>query len=48
MTTNQRTNSASASTPGRLLEIVILVLDDGTELAIHAMKARTQYLDLLP
>ena len=35
-------------THGRLLEIVILLLDDGTELAIHAMKARTQYLDLLP
>ena len=35
-------------THGRLLEIVVLLLDDGTELAIHAMKARTQYLDLLP
>ena len=34
-------------THGRLLEIVVL-LDDGTELAIHAMKARPQYLDLLP
>jgi len=35
-------------TAGRLLEIVVLILDDGTELAIHAMKARPQYLDLLP
>jgi hypothetical protein len=35
-------------TTGRLLEIVVLKLDDGTELAIHAMKARPQYLDLLP
>jgi hypothetical protein len=35
-------------THGRLLEIVVLMLDDGTELVIHAMKARTQYFDLLP
>lgn len=35
-------------THGRLLEIVVLLLDDGTELAIHAMKARPQYFDLLP
>jgi hypothetical protein len=34
-------------TRGRL-EIVVLLLDDSTELAIHAMKARPQYLDLLP
>jgi len=33
---------------GRLLEIVVVLLDNGTELAIHAMKARPQYLDLLP
>ncbi len=33
---------------GRLLEIVVLLLDDGAELAIHAMKARPQYFDLLP
>jgi hypothetical protein len=33
---------------GRLLEIVVLLLDDGTELVIHAMKARPQYFDLLP
>ncbi len=33
---------------GRLLEIVVLLLDDGVELVIHAMKARPQYFDLLP
>ncbi|UYG18286.1 hypothetical protein BRM3_14655 [Brachybacterium huguangmaarense] len=31
----------------RLLELVVLVWDDGTEEIIHAMRARTQYLDLL-
>jgi len=35
-------------TKGRLLETVVLLLDDGTELVIHAMKARPQYFDLLP
>ena len=35
-------------TRGRLLEIVVLMLDDETELVIHAMKARPQYFDLLP
>ena len=30
---------------GRLLELVMLVYDDGYELIIHAMKARSQYLD---
>ena len=35
-------------TTGRLLETVVLLLDDGTELVIHAMKARPQYFDLLP
>jgi hypothetical protein len=35
-------------TAGRLLEIVVLLLDDGSELLIHAMKARPQYFDLLP
>ncbi|QUC09738.1 toxin-antitoxin system toxin subunit [Arachnia rubra] len=29
---------------GRLLELVVLVYDDGYELVIHAMKARPQYL----
>lgn len=31
----------------RLLEIVVLVWDDGTEEVFHAMKCRPQYLDLL-
>lgn len=35
-------------THGRLLEIVVLLLDGGVELVIHAMKARPQYFDLLP
>lgn len=32
---------------GRLLEVVVLRFDSGNELLIHAMKARTQYLNLL-
>ena len=32
---------------GRLLETVVLVFDSGNELLIHAMKARTEYFDLL-
>ena len=35
-------------TQGRLLETVVLVLDSGNELVIHAMKARPQMMDLLP
>lgn len=31
-----------------LLEIVAIVRDDGSELAIHAMKMRTKYQRLLP
>ena len=33
---------------GRVLELVVLVFDSGDRLVIHAMKARPQYLDLLP
>ncbi len=33
---------------GRLLEVVVLLLEDGDELAIHAMKCRPKYFDLLP
>lgn len=33
---------------GRLLEVVVLLLDEDRELSIHAMKARPQYFDLLP
>lgn len=30
---------------GRVLELIALVYDDGYELIIHAMRARSQYLD---
>lgn len=33
---------------GRLLEVVVLTFDDGRQIVIHAMKARAQYLRLLP
>jgi hypothetical protein len=33
---------------GNLLEIVVLLLDDGRELIIHAMRMRPKYRDLLP
>ena len=32
---------------GRLLGLGVLTFDNGNEMNIHAMKARTQYLDLL-
>lgn len=35
-------------THARLLETVVLVFDSGSELVIHAMKARPQMFDLLP
>lgn len=35
-------------TQARLLETVVLVLENGDELVIHAMPARRKYLDLLP
>lgn len=35
-------------TSGRLLETVVLLLDDDRELTIHAMRARPQYFELLP
>lgn len=31
-----------------LLEVVVVERDDGTELAIHAMRMRTRYQSLLP
>ncbi len=33
---------------GNLLEIVVLLLDDGEELIIHAMRMRPRYRGLLP
>ena len=35
-------------TRARLLETVVLVLEGGEEMVIHAMPARKKYLDLLP
>lgn len=35
-------------TQARLLETVVLTLEGGDELVIHAMAARRKYLDLLP
>ncbi|GGL05575.1 hypothetical protein GCM10014719_04820 [Planomonospora parontospora subsp. antibiotica] len=33
---------------GNLLEIVVLLLDDGRELIIHAMRMRPKYREMLP
>jgi hypothetical protein len=35
-------------TQARLLETVVLIIEAGDELVIHAMPARKRYLDLLP
>ena len=35
-------------TNARLLETVVLILESGDEMVIHAMPARKKYLDLLP
>ncbi|HMO12311.1 MAG TPA: toxin [Actinotalea sp.] len=35
-------------TQARLLETVVLTLEGGDDLVIHAMPARRKYLDLLP
>ena len=43
----QRQLRIGFDTRARLLEIVVLVWDDGTEELIHAMKCRPQYLHLL-
>ncbi|WP_232820050.1 hypothetical protein [Nocardioides allogilvus] len=43
----QRQLRIGFDTRARLLEIVVLVWDDGTEEAIHAMKCRPMYLHLL-
>ena len=36
------------SRSAELLEVVTIVRDDGSELAIHAMKMRSKYKPLLP
>ena len=33
---------------GNLIEVIVLYLDDGRQLAIHAMRMRRIYHDLLP
>lgn len=33
---------------GRMLELVVLVFDDGREMVIHAMTMRPKYVQLLP
>ena len=43
----QRQLRVGFDTAARLLEIVVLVWDDGTEEIIHAMRCRPQYLELL-
>ena len=43
----QRELRPGFDTAGRLLELVVLRFDSGTELLIHAMKARPQYIDLI-
>ena len=35
-------------TGARLLETIVLIVEDGTELVIHAMPCRKKYIDLLP
>ena len=42
----QRQLRVGFDTQARLLEIVVLVWDDGTEEVIHAMKCRPHYLNL--
>ena len=44
----QRAMRIGFDTIGRLLEVVVLIWDDGTEELIHCMKARPQYTSLLP
>lgn len=43
----QRELRLGLDTAGRLLELVVLLWDDGEEEIIHAMKARPKYLRLL-
>jgi hypothetical protein len=37
-----------AATSGKLLEVVTYPRPDGSELAVHAMKMRRRYVNLLP
>lgn len=44
----QRELRLGFDTRALLLETVVLILEDGEEMVIHAMPARKKYLDLLP
>lgn len=44
----QRELRLGFDTGARLLETVVLILEDGAELVIHAMPCRKKYIDLLP
>lgn len=46
--TPQRVFALGFDRHSRILELVVLIHDDGTHEVIHAMKARKKYLDLLP
>lgn len=43
----QRELRLGFDTHARLLELVVLIWDDGTEEIIHSMRARKQYLTLI-
>ncbi|OLT51088.1 hypothetical protein BJF89_08130 [Corynebacterium sp. CNJ-954] len=43
----QRVLRLGFDSSGRLLEVVVLLWDDGTEELIHCMRARKKYLRLL-
>lgn len=47
MTIRAGSSALGFDTHGRLLELVVLVWDDGSEELIHAMKCRPQYLGML-
>ncbi len=36
------------SRSGQVLELIVLVFDDGTEMVIHAMPMRSKYQELMP
>ncbi|MGP5292166.1 hypothetical protein ACTXL6_19115 [Brachybacterium tyrofermentans] len=43
----QRELRLGFDTHARLLELVVLIWDDGTEEVVHSMRARKQYLTLI-
>lgn len=46
--TPQRELRLGPDRAGNMLEVVVLLLDDGDELIIHAMRMRPKYRELLP